>query len=289
MSSMSHVGLRSLAAPATAVWLACLHLTACGSRADLSPVSEACTPAQPCLLGEGSAWHTDFELSGPEGVSAVVRSADESVIRPYNLREDSVHFAAEGVGRTSVELGVAQGGGQPTVLHFEVAEVADLGLVVTASAPLVANESYGFDIAPVDGTGRSLSFNVPLVKMLTCGDGSCRVSLAEGRHSLWNGSKASPVAVQAVRADRIHGSVDGHTLTYGLAVGEQRLQVPDHPSLLVESTSGHCRLEEESVVGASWVMQVVPLRKGVPCTLRIAPTMSDRYEGVGAVTVGVDP
>ena len=289
MSSMSHVGLRSLAAPVTAACLVGLLLTACGSRPDLTLASEACTQAQPCRLGVGSVWRVDFTLSGPQGVSAAVQSADESVIRPYNLREDSVHFAADGVGHTSVGLGVAEGTGEPIVLHFEVAEVADLGLVVAASAPLVANESYGFDVAPVDEAGRALSFNVPLVKMLTCADGSCRVSLAEGSHSLWNGSKASPVAVQALRTDRIHWSVDGHRLTYGLAAGEQKLQVPDHPSLVVESKAGRCQLEEASVVGASWVMQISPRPDVGPCSLRIESTVSDRYEGLKAVMVRVDP
>jgi len=278
-----------LSPPATwAGWLVCLVLMACGPRASLTLTAEGCSEQHPCRLGEGSIGRLDFVLTGADDVTATVRSADESVVRPYNLREDTVHFAAEGVGRTSVELGVSEGGGEPTVVHFEVAELADLGLVVGTAAPLVAQESYGFAIAPVDGSGRALDLSGLLRTDLTCTQTTCRIVLSEGRHSLWNGTEASPIAVRAIQADRIHWTLDGHTLTYGLAAGEQLLQVPDHPSISVETKAGGCQLEESSVVGTSWVMRIAPQREGVPCTLSIAPTVSGRLEGVQAVTVPVD-
>ena len=264
----------------------CVALVGCGGPPSLE-LSGRCAGEDPCLVGlEGSE---QIALAPRGGAADAVEalSADASVIRAYNVKSDSVHLRAEGVGHATVEVSAGQGGDVArAVLRFEVAEIASLGLEMP-TGPLIANESYGCAARPVDGAGRALGFTTLQRQQMSCVGARCRVSLPEGEHALWNGSAAAPLPVRAVEAERIHWSLDGDTLTYGLAAGEERLQVPDHPSLDVRGESGRCQVEASKRVGASWVAAVEVRRGAGGCALTIEPTVEGRYPGVQEVTIQV--
>lgn len=252
----------------------------CGGSATLELVPERCTEAKPCLLGLGGAEAIAFTVGGETADTVEAHSADEAVARPYNLRPGALHVAAESAGRTRVELVVS--GGEDTVrrmLHLEVVPIADLGLELP-DGPLIADVSYGGVARPVDVSGRPLAYASLSRPPLTCTQSACRLSLPAGEHAVWRGERSPPAAVRAVAATRIHAVVEGSRMIYGLAAGDEELQVPDHPTLEVRSDAPHCRVGVEQVVGTSWVAPISIDQAEGPCRLTIAPVAEDRHPGV---------
>lgn len=173
----------------------CLGLLACG--APQLTLDGTCAAASPCVVAEDATVFLVPRVDGEAPERVVVTSDGPAVVvRTADPQQIVLAGASPGVAVVTVTVD----GAAARVLRLEVRAVADLGVAIRA--PITADVTHSFPIAPRDASGQTLAWDAfarPGEVPMLCVRGQCRVTLPEGSHTLWNGAASAPVQVQVAR------------------------------------------------------------------------------------------